>query len=458
MIWNKPKQKNPHLNNNFLEVIYLSVMSERLPTLGSADNKPKPFKFKPKVVQRKTKEEREAALKKLENEKLKQQEEVDKKKRRDDFIKQQQQQKLSGNRVPKYLQNTTLVSTGPLATGTFSGNFRQGSNNNRVTFSSSGSSGTGSGISSLIKNEHTELSLTNHGEDSDSDKEDVNGEQFSNENEIKINMGKEYKVGHDANSSEEEDENTDEENVDEDETKDVKFVLDHLFPVRPVKIKHEDLISTTVKEEIKKDFSVPGTKENTPELEDVNTMIPSMENMQLDELFYKNNSDNNQLQIDIEKQAIYNDYLKMNKKLHHKKTSKLFQKNLMLLQLPHLLPFEDKQKPKGTPSEPLQGEIGELRMHQSGKITIKFSNGTIMDVFKSSETSFLQEVVSVKAPGRESQQDTNKDIVKVKKEKREKEMVDDDIELDEDQDDNDDLGTVQQLGTVAHRYVTVPRL
>jgi len=70
----------------------------------------------------------------------------------------------------------------------------------------------------------------------------------------------------------------------------------------------------------------------------------------------------------------------------------------------------------------------------------------------------LQEVVSVKAPGRESQQDTNKDIVKVKKEKREKEMVDDDIELDEDQDDNDDLGTVHQLGTVAHRYVTVPRL
>mgnify|MGYP004706970593 FL=1 len=433
-------------------------MSGRLPTLGSADNKPKPFKFKPKVVQRKTKEEREAALKKLENEKLKQQEEVDKKKRRDDYIKQQQQQKLSGNRVPKYLQNTTLVSTGPLATGTFSGNFRPGSNNNRVVFSSSGSSGGGSGISSLIKNEHTELSLANTGEESDSDKENENGEQFSNENEIKINMGKEYKVGHDEHSSEEEDENSEEENADEDETKDVKFVLDHLFPVRPVKIKHEDLISTAVKEEIKKDFSVPGTKENTPELEDVNTMIPSMKNMQLDELFYKNNSDNNQAQIDIEKQSIFNDFLKINKKLHHKKTSKLFQKNLIRLQLPHMLPFEYKPKPKEVPSDPLQGEIGEMRMHKSGKITIKFSNGTILDVFKSSETSFLQEVVAVKAPGRESKQDTNKDIVKVKKEKREKELVDDNMEVEEDEEDNDDLGTVQQLGTVAHKYVTVPRL
>jgi DNA-directed RNA polymerase III subunit RPC4 len=434
------------------------IMSGRLPTLGNNDNKPKPFKFKPKVVQRKTKEEREAALKKLESEKLKQQEEIDKKKRRDDFIKQQQQQKLSGNRVPKYLQNTTLVSTGPLATGTFSGNFRPGSNNNRVTFSSSGSSGSGNGISSLIKNEHTELSLANTGDDSDSDKEDTNGEQFSNENEIKINMGKEYKVGQEDHSSEEEDEEKEDDNTDEDETKDVKFVLDHLFPVRPIKIKHEDLISTTVKEEIKKDFSAPGTKENTPELEDVNRMIPSMENMQLDELFYRNNSDNNQIQIDLEKQSIFNDYLKINKKLQHKKTSKLFQKNLMLLQLPHILPFEEKHKTKDTPSEPLQGEIGELRMHQSGKITIKFSNGTIMDVFKASETSFLQEVVAVKAPGRESRQDTNKDIAKVKKEKREKEMLDDEEPNDEEEDDNDDLGTVQQLGTVAHRYVTVPRL
>ncbi|CAI8497442.1 unnamed protein product [Hanseniaspora opuntiae] len=183
-----------------------------------------------------------------------------------------------------------------------------------------------------------------------------------------------------------------------------------------------------------------------------------MENMQLDELFYRNNSDNNQIQIDLEKQSIFNDYLKINKKLQHKKTSKLFQKNLMLLQLPHILPFEEKHKTKDTPSEPLQGEIGELRMHQSGKITIKFSNGTIMDVFKASETSFLQEVVAVKAPGRESRQDTNKDIAKVKKEKREKEMLDDEEPNDEEEDDNDDLGTVQQLGTVAHRYVTVPRL
>lgn len=37
-------------------------------------------------------------------------------------------------------------------------------------------------------------------------------------------------------------------------------------------------------------------------------------------------------------------------------------------------------------------------------------------------------------------------------------MLDDEQPNDEEEDDNDDLGTVQQLGTVAHRYVTVPRL
>lgn len=420
-------------------------MSGRLSTLSGGNNdtnpKTKALKFKPKIVQRKTKEEREEALKNLEKERAKQQEDADKKKKREDFFKQQQQNKLSGNRVPKYLQNTTLVSSGPLATGTFSGNFKPGFSNNRPTFSSTSSGSGGRGISSLIKNENTELLLAENGKDSDDEEENDDKDEFNNEGEVKINMGKEYKP---------EEEKVDDSDSEEDEKKEGKFELDHLFPVRPIKIKHEDLTNTNIKEEIKQNFSVPGTKENTPEMVEEDGIVPSIERMQLDSLFYRNNPENNHHQISIEKEAIYSDYLKINKKLHHKKTSKLIQKNLFLYQLPSILPFENDE------SEPLQGEIGQLRIHKSGKVTMKFSNGTVMDVFKSAETSFLQEVVSIKAPLRDSNQDTNKDIVKVKKELKDQ---GDDMDVDDKAgQENDDIGMIEHLGTVTSKYVTVPRL
>ena len=434
-------------------------MSGRLPTLGGgsndANNKPKSLKFKPKIVQRKTKEEREEALKNLEKEKLKQQEESDKKKRREDFFKQQQQQKLSGNRIPKYLQNTTLVSSGPLATGTFTGNFRPGANNNRPNFSSSSSSSGpgGRGISSLIKNEHTELSLTQNGKDSDDEDDKNDKDEFNNEGEVKINMGKEYKPEDEKNNASDNDDTDEGDEEGNAEKKDAKFELDHLFPVRPIKIKHEDLTTTNIKEEIKQNFSVPGTKDNTPELELDDAAIPPIERMQIDSLFYRNNPENNQQQIGIEKQAICNDYMKFNKKLHHKKTSKLIQKNLFLYQLPNTLPFNVSD------NAPLQGEIGQLRIHKSGKITMQFSNGTVLDVFKSAETSFLQDIVSIEAPLRDSNQDTNKNIIKVKKEKRDHDdNMDLELEDEENRDENDDIGIVKHLGTVTSKYVTVPRL
>ncbi|XBW35970.1 hypothetical protein QEN19_001543 [Hanseniaspora menglaensis] len=409
-------------------------MSGRLPTLGGgnneANNKPKSLKFKPKIVQRKTKEERDEALKQLEKEKLKQQEENDKKKRREDFFKQQQQQKLSGNRVPKYLQNTTLVSSGPLATG------------------SSGSSSGGRGISSLIKNEHTELSLAQNGKDSDDDEELDARDEFNDDGEVKINMGKEYKLEDEKNN----DSDADEEEVEGTENTDAKFELDHLFPVRPIKIKHEDLTSTNVKEEIKQNFSLPGTKENTPDIDLEDDGIPIIEKMQLDSIFFRNNPENNQQQITKEKQAICNDYLKINKKIHHKKTSKLIQKNLFLYQLPSILPFQNGD------DEPLQGEIGKLRIHKSGKITMQFSNGTVMDVFKSAETSFLQDIVSINAPLKDSKQDTKKDIIKVKQEKRDQDSVMEADDEEESRDENDDIGMVEHLGTVTSKYVTVPRI
>ncbi|KAL6940415.1 hypothetical protein ACO0QE_004315 [Hanseniaspora vineae] len=407
-----------------------------------ADNgsKAKPgLKFKPKLVARKSKAEREAEQlknqQKLEEEKLKAARHNEK------------------NRYSKKLTNNgKRVPSGPKG----------------VSFGSSFSSGSTSGgsvISELMGNSKltaTILDSKDSGDDDDSDSDTEGGfkakkygakGQGADEDEpiesskkrdgtIRINMSKEFKI-HEIMSD---DENDDDDEDDEDsgnevndlsiteegkikqepgkdgdgdvemkqdnEETDKKQDLSYLFPVRPIRVKHEDV--ELAKQELQDSYSLPNTREPTPgmvkqeETEDPNqTGLRAVENQEralmrkrqlvLEQKVKAMHLDKDFHSVDEaesleEKKMIVKDYLYLKRKLNKIHNQ---DRQFLALQLPPQLPFDTAGEQNALQEQPnIQGNIGQLRVHKSGKITIKIGK-VVMDVSKGSETSFIQDVVAV---------------------------------------------------------------
>lgn len=386
----------------------------RLPSLkdsSSTGGPAKPsLKFKPKAVARKSKEEREAAASKV---KLEEGPKRDKK----NFNNNKRVNGTGGQqrRMPKYLNNTHVISSGPLAAGNFvseKGDLRRG-------FIKS----EGGGSSLVQKGLET---IDNGAESSDNEVEaDGNGEVASKSRKKKFNMGREFDT-HNLIEVEEEEDNGKGSDVDMDDEAWGTKRIEQLFPVRPIRVRHEDV--DTVKKEIQEALSEKPTREPTPgvKIESSNNELQSY----LEEREKQVNEKLGDLELQKEFQSVDEkesaaelELLKADHEHILRKLKKMNSKpeRFMVFQLPTRLPTfespavkteEDEveaqasdatkkkkaNKKKSTnnviPSDELAGNIGAIRVHKSGKLSVKIGN-VVMDIGKGAETTFLQDVVAL---------------------------------------------------------------
>ena len=413
------------------------MSSGRLPSLkDSAKGKPS-LKFKPKAVARKSKEERDASalkIKKDEDLKLKNDQYKNGKK---PMIQNQKK------RLPRYMNNTHVISTGPLAAGNFTDSGKNDFRRGIVKMEGGDKSLVRKGLQSI----------ENHTGDSDDEyhsdgREKLNitegNESSDYANQARFNMGREYT----STNFKQDDSDAEEEELDMEEEAVQRRRIEELFPVRPLRIRHEDVevlenkITETVTETATRE-PTPGVSaiksESDPTLHDV---LKSKEAELQNEL--------NKLQIDPDSQAIDEEEIKHEQAMlikDHisilKKLDKMNKKHdrFLLFQMPHMLPLFDelnakkenaditledteksgekdsekdsdkvlKRKSKKTSKrkehvlqEELTGHVGSIRIHKSGKLSIKIGN-SIMDISKASESTFLQDVIALNedpdAPG-----------------------------------------------------------
>ncbi|KAK5779936.1 DNA-directed RNA polymerase III subunit C53 PWA37_001694 [Arxiozyma heterogenica] len=454
------------------------MSSGRLPSLRDAAQdtlnnpgmkKKTTLKFKPKAGTRRSKEEREASALKVKTEVS-----IEKKDN-----KNGNQQNRMGNqrqrRIPRYLANTHVISSGPLAAGNFVGDSGRGGGSmaRRGFVKVEGDS------SSLVKKGL--LTIENNADDSDVDENgsfgddnDVDEKKDSKNHATKFNMGREYRVGKDDFELDEDDINSD---IELDDEALQARRIEEMFPVRPLRIRHEDIY--VLKKDIEESLTEAATREQTPGVvvnnevsspssdikmendDNINgTLIDTLENKreELQEKLNRLDIGSESQSIDakemkIETIQVHRDYEKLRSKLKrvNNKTDKF-----ILFQLPYALPtFQDvtskdeenetnakavkvgeetedsnnnnnkknddvdnsstktngkgdtkkpttkktkakknKKKITAVPQEELTGRIGSLRVHKSGKITVRVGE-VVMEVSRGAETSFIQDIVAL---------------------------------------------------------------
>ncbi|CAI4037756.1 hypothetical protein SMKI_04G0890 [Saccharomyces mikatae IFO 1815] len=389
----------------------------RLPSLkdsSSNGGSAKPsLKFRPKAVARKSKEEREAAASKVKLE-----EGIKRGSDKKNF-NNNKNKRVTGpggqqRRMPKYLNNTHVISSGPLAAGNFvseKGDMRRG-------FIKS----EGSGSTLVQKGLET---IDNGAESSENEAENEGNEGVTSKSKKKFNMGREFEA---QNLIEDVDDNESEKSsdVDMDEEEWRSKRIEQLFPVRPVRVRHEDV--ETVKREIQEALSEKPTREPTPNVktEPVGTELQSFleererhVNEKFEDLGLQNelqSADEKEVAAELELlNADHQHILRKLKKMDNKP------ERFMIFQLPTRLPaFErpvvkeegdevevqtsdsakkknsvNKKDTKGFLSaEELAGTIGSIRVHKSGKLSVKIGN-VAMDIGKGAETTFLQDVIAL---------------------------------------------------------------
>ncbi|CCD22361.1 DNA-directed RNA polymerase III subunit C53 NDAI_0A02030 [Naumovozyma dairenensis CBS 421] len=383
----------------------------RLPTLkGDPGSKKPSLKFKPKAVSRRTKEEREASEPKLNlgNDAANKH---DNKKKFGAGSKRANTGDNKQRRMAKYLNNTHVISSGPLAAGNFIGGDKGSERRGFIRMEGSGSTLVQKGLES-IENDA--------GESDDDDGDNDVGDQKS---KTRFNMGREYGSHTVVEEEKEEGNSGGDSDIEMDEDALQAKRIEQLFPVRPVRIRHEDI--EQVKKEIQESTSVPTTRESTPAIaikEDPDTTSLQQTLQQREaaiQLKLKDMHLENELHsIDAEEVAEelklltidYQQILSKIKRLDNKPN------RFMVFQLPTTLPlFEDLllQKQEGSveekekknkkekvekdthvPQEELTGRVGSVRVHKSGKLTMKIGN-VVMDLGRGAETTFLQDVVSL---------------------------------------------------------------
>lgn len=408
--------------------------SGRLPSLNSSAGKPS-MKFKPNFVARRTKEEREASAPKL---------------NADESPKSLKEKRKGGNdrrtenagnqqkRMARYLNNTHVISSGPLAAGNFvsdkSGDLKRG----------------------FIKTEGGGPSLVQKGledidnGDVDSVDEDESGLEPKSKSKSKFNMGREYTV-HEIQDEYEDigDVDSGDNGATTDEAWQAKR-LHELFPVRPIRIRHEDL--DTMQKRIQESLSDVTSREMTPhglkvetndESQDIpvhkeNSLQEKLNHLSLQHQFQSLDQNESLLEL----KSLNEDHLHIWKKLN-----KINNKpnTFVIFQLPSKLPaFEEitpkteladneetlhlreeaekketetanksqveeamKQEKKrkikkkdhtAVPQEALAGNIGSIRVHKSGRLSVKIGE-VVMDISRGAETTFLQDVAALNESG-----------------------------------------------------------
>ncbi|CEP62562.1 DNA-directed RNA polymerase III subunit C53 LALA0_S05e08394g [Lachancea lanzarotensis] len=405
----------------------------RLPGLTQGSAKPG-LKFKPKALARRSKEERDKTVPKPTNEELSDGHNSKKKYSKKDQGNRQK-------RVPKYLLNTRVVGAG-FGAENFAGG---GGINARAGFIKSEDGGSGHSQLMQLGLQGVNGNVKDANEDGDSD---------GGDGRTKINMGREYRSTELEASDDEEGEalglpigpNGE---VDEESLRSKR--LAHFFPVRAVRVRHEDIDSA--QKELKDSLSDQTTREPTPgtALKEEEGDLPAVLQQRDVELQDKLNA----LQLQNEFASVdYQEGLDEVRRLNqdhahiHKKLSKINDQpgKFMFFQLPAVLPdFElpqptektegtedseatkakesqgeiskteesssnDPQEPRTEVSKdeksngkkevteqvdkPLSGNIGSLRVHKSGKLSIKIGN-VVMDINRGAESTFLQEVVAL---------------------------------------------------------------
>lgn len=403
--------------------------SGRLPSLKSASASKPGLKFKPKAAARRTKEEREASAPKLEGE--------ESQKHASDRRKPNNRHTTGpGNqnrKMARYLNNTHVVSTGPLAAGNFTGD----KGGPQRSFSRA----EGRGASSLVLQGLKNLGEQEDNNDVDDEVEEEDEEEEGNKEKKsainRFNMGREYSV-HDLVGDEDDDE-ADSPEMDEQAWRAMK--TEELFPIRPVRYRHQDM---EVLQNAKHDSysSTDPTREPTPAVpqvkaEDSGSELYDTLNRQENELHSKLDQLTLQQKFQSLDQAESLAEIKSLNEDHEriwKRLNKINNKSnrFVLFQLPSKLPefeqvdlepeslmdtaadvkeeeeeVEDNKKEEGNSKSsgasvpgsapevaPLTGRIGSIRVHKSGKLSAKIGN-VVMDISRGTETSFLQDAVSI---------------------------------------------------------------
>ena len=195
------------------------MSSGRLPSLRDSAGPKTGLKFKPKVVARRSKEERDASAPKVRVEE-RETSKFDKKK--NNFRGPGGAQK----RIPRYLLNTRVVSSGPLAAGNFSGSV------------------TDDLKRGFVKMEGDNLTLVQKGLESiENDAADSDEDLKESKSQSRFNMGREYTPETYRAieiESEDETERDAEGDVDMGEEAVQRQRIEQLFPIRPLRIRYED--------------------------------------------------------------------------------------------------------------------------------------------------------------------------------------------------------------------------
>lgn len=202
--------------------------------------------------------------------------------------------------------------------------------------------------------------------------------------------------------------------------------IEQLFPVRPVRVRHEDV--ETVKREIQEALSEKPTREPTPSVktEPVGTGLQSYleeRERQVNEKLADLGLEKEFQSVDGKEAAAELELLNADHQHILRKLKKMNNKpeRFMVFQLPTRLPAferpavkEEKEDMETQASDPskkkknikkkdtkdalstreLAGKVGSIRVHKSGKLSVKIGN-VVMDIGKGAETTFLQDVIAL---------------------------------------------------------------
>ncbi|VEU24068.1 DEKNAAC105280 [Brettanomyces naardenensis] len=363
------------------------MSNQRLDSISRPSHK---LKFKPKLVARKPKEEREAHISTPGI--------------RRNHLSQPRRFVPNKDRFNKRYQNTTLLSAGPLSAGAVSVGSNDGSFNQSRTVSP---------VSDLV----------------------VKLRRLDDEKRPKVEGTGLSKL---AGNEQEEDDDDDDERTDSDLRIDMGQKLEfdsedlELFPVRADRVQHyeygqEPHPDDTIKTEFHRDTSIissgEGSREasNTPDVkvkeeDGAQALIPGRQqgkNAAVDAINdYQSIQETRRLREDYESLVKYMERVSVLGKEEVKKeepvkegaegetdqSAPVLPSKYLFLQLPSTLPTFDNQ-PKSSSSLP-KGIIGKLRYHKSGKLTMKIGN-VVFDITRGGSTEFEQEIIAVNRSDRQ---------------------------------------------------------
>lgn len=408
----------------------------RLPSLNSSAGKPS-MKFKPNFVARRTKEEREASAPKLNADETPK---SLKEKRKGGNDRRTANAGNQQNRMARYLNNTHVISSGPLAAGNFvsdkSSDLKRG----------------------FIKTEGRGPSLVQKGledidnGDGDSLDEDDSGIEPKSKSKSKFNMGREYTVHEIQHKDDDDDEDADSGDngttIDEEAWQAKK--VQELFPVRPIRIRHDDL--DLMQKKIQESLSDVTSRETTPQelktendsksqdlpIQKENNLQEKLNHLSLQHQFQSLDQNESLLELKSLNEDHLHIWKKLNKINNKPNTFMVFQLPSKLPSFEEILPKteladdedtlnlredveeketeiadkskdeeaikpEKKRKTKkkdhtAVPQEALTGNIGSIRVHKSGKLSVKIGE-VVMDISRGAETTFLQDVAALNQSG-----------------------------------------------------------